>query len=59
LNAVVSRYLRELEDELGLGFQKFLDDNFPKKPATLQLLFWAGVLYSLFAVIVTLLPTIL
>jgi hypothetical protein len=57
LNAVVARYLRELETDLGLGFQQYLDDNFPQKLSTLALLCWAGALYSLFAVVVTVLPT--
>ena len=54
LNRAVSNYLVMLEDEIGVGFQKHLDEKFYTKErlSTKNILFLSGILYSIFALVV-------
>ena len=53
LNRKVSNYLVGLEEEIDIGFQKHLDGQFHKKGlSTENILFLAGIVYSIFALVV-------
>lgn len=54
LNRAVSNYLVRLEDEIGVGFQKHLDEKFytNERLSTKNILFLAGIIYAIFALVV-------
>ena len=54
LNREISNFLVMLEDEIGVGFQKHLDENFYTKErlSSKNILFLAGIIYAIFALVV-------